>query len=314
MRRGSWHFRAHGYAARCMESPGRTGCHVDRRAAAERVTNRRRKRRTQPARYQLPARIPGHRPRGLGGANARAGPISWPRSGSTFRCAALPCSSKRASIAARSGWSSSRTTSRSGRRSASTSARSCTTCFARAHSRARRRASLLRQVRQRNDDPERHQSGHRQHRGRLRAPQAGRVRDHQDPTDGRPDRDVRRKAMAQFSVNAQRFDPYKNFKFRVKWDGRYVAGVSKVGALKRTTEVVEHREGGDPSTSRKSPAGPSTRPSPWSAASLTTPSSKVGEQGLELRLRPGRGSLAQRFSQGHHHRGLQRGRPAGPRL
>ncbi|MGL4611898.1 MAG: phage tail protein [Trueperaceae bacterium] len=59
--------------------------------------------------------------------------------------------------------------------------------------------------------------------------------------------------MAQFSVNAQRFDPYKNFKFRVKWDGKYVAGVSKVGALKRTTEVVKHREGGDPSSSRKSP-------------------------------------------------------------
>jgi phage tail-like protein len=59
--------------------------------------------------------------------------------------------------------------------------------------------------------------------------------------------------MAQFSVNAQRFDPYKNFKFRVKWDGRYVAGVSKVGALKRSTEMVEHREGGDPSTTRKSP-------------------------------------------------------------
>lgn len=59
--------------------------------------------------------------------------------------------------------------------------------------------------------------------------------------------------MAQFSVNATRFDPYKNFKFRVKWDGRYVAGVSKVGALKRSTEMVEHREGGDPSSSRKSP-------------------------------------------------------------
>ena len=59
--------------------------------------------------------------------------------------------------------------------------------------------------------------------------------------------------MAQFSVNATRFDPYKNFKFRVKWDGRYVAGISKVGGLKRTTEVVKHREGGDPSTSRKSP-------------------------------------------------------------
>ena len=61
--------------------------------------------------------------------------------------------------------------------------------------------------------------------------------------------------MAQFSVNIQpqRFDPYKNFKFKVKWDGRYVAGISKVGALKRTTEVVKHREGGDPSSTRKSP-------------------------------------------------------------
>ena len=59
--------------------------------------------------------------------------------------------------------------------------------------------------------------------------------------------------MAQFTVNAQRFDPYKNFKFRVKWDGKYVAGMSKVSSLKRTTEVVKHREGGDPSTSRKSP-------------------------------------------------------------
>jgi phage tail-like protein len=59
--------------------------------------------------------------------------------------------------------------------------------------------------------------------------------------------------MASFSVNAQRFDPYKNFKFRVKWDGKYVAGVNKVGAFKRTTEVVKHREGGDPSSSRKSP-------------------------------------------------------------
>src|ERR1039458_5414005 len=59
--------------------------------------------------------------------------------------------------------------------------------------------------------------------------------------------------MAEFTVNAHRFDPYKNFKFRVKWDGQYVAGVSKVTGLKRTTEVVKHREGGDPSTSRKSP-------------------------------------------------------------
>ena len=59
--------------------------------------------------------------------------------------------------------------------------------------------------------------------------------------------------MPEFSVNANRFDPYKNFKFRLKWDGRYVAGVSKMTALKRTTEVVRHRHGGDPSSSRKSP-------------------------------------------------------------
>src|SRR5215203_3647034 len=61
--------------------------------------------------------------------------------------------------------------------------------------------------------------------------------------------------MAQFTVNANRFDPYKNFKFRVFWEGvtAPVAGISKVGGLKKTTEVVEHREGGDPSSSRKSP-------------------------------------------------------------
>ena len=59
--------------------------------------------------------------------------------------------------------------------------------------------------------------------------------------------------MPEFTVNPQRFDPYKNFKFRVKWDGKYVAGVSQVSPLIRRTEVIEHREGGDPSTTRKSP-------------------------------------------------------------
>jgi len=59
--------------------------------------------------------------------------------------------------------------------------------------------------------------------------------------------------MAIFSANPQRMDPYKNFKFRLKWDGQYVAGISKMSALKRTTEVVEHRSGGDPSTAHKSP-------------------------------------------------------------
>jgi len=61
-------------------------------------------------------------------------------------------------------------------------------------------------------------------------------------------------AAPQFPVNTHRFDPYKNMKFRIKWDGRYVAGVSKISALKRSTEVVTHREGGDPSTSRVSPS------------------------------------------------------------
>jgi phage tail-like protein len=56
-----------------------------------------------------------------------------------------------------------------------------------------------------------------------------------------------------FEKNAKRIDPYKNFKFRVLWDSKPVLGVSKVSALKRTTEVVKHRDGGDNSTDHKSP-------------------------------------------------------------
>ena len=59
--------------------------------------------------------------------------------------------------------------------------------------------------------------------------------------------------MAQFTVNTNRFDPYKNFKFRVVWDGQAVAGISKVSALKHTIEPVSHRDGGDRSTPRLSP-------------------------------------------------------------
>ena len=66
--------------------------------------------------------------------------------------------------------------------------------------------------------------------------------------------------MPGFTVNAHRFDPYKNFKFRVKWDGRYVAGVNAISALRRTTQVVEYRDGGDPSTVRKSPGRTSFDP------------------------------------------------------
>ena len=59
--------------------------------------------------------------------------------------------------------------------------------------------------------------------------------------------------MASVTGNSSRFDPYTNFKFRVKWDGRYVAGVSKVTGLKRTTDPIQHRHGGEPSTDHKSP-------------------------------------------------------------
>jgi phage tail-like protein len=54
-------------------------------------------------------------------------------------------------------------------------------------------------------------------------------------------------------VRRTRFDPYRNFKFRVKWDGRYVAGVSRMGALRRTTEVIEHREGSGAGSPQKIP-------------------------------------------------------------
>ncbi|MEO7650218.1 MAG: phage tail protein [Bryobacteraceae bacterium] len=72
--------------------------------------------------------------------------------------------------------------------------------------------------------------------------------------------------MAQFTVNTQRLDPYKNFKFRLRWQsdpgGAFapVAGVSKASALKRTTEVVSHREGGDVSTQRHSPGASKFEP------------------------------------------------------
>jgi phage tail-like protein len=66
--------------------------------------------------------------------------------------------------------------------------------------------------------------------------------------------------MAQFTVNTHRFDPYKNFKFRVLWEGRLVAGISKISPLKRSTEVVSHREGNDPSTPRHSPGASKFEP------------------------------------------------------
>ena len=59
--------------------------------------------------------------------------------------------------------------------------------------------------------------------------------------------------MAKFTVNTHRYDPYRNFKFKVRWDGKEVAGLSKCSALKKTTEVVDWREGGESSASHKLP-------------------------------------------------------------
>jgi phage tail-like protein len=68
--------------------------------------------------------------------------------------------------------------------------------------------------------------------------------------------------MAQFTVNAQRIEPYKNFKFLLFFEGRPdpVAGVSKISPLKRTTEVVSHRDGGDLSTPRHAPGASKFEP------------------------------------------------------
>lgn len=66
--------------------------------------------------------------------------------------------------------------------------------------------------------------------------------------------------MARLNASANRFDPYRNFRFKVKWDNAYVAGLTKMGALKRTTEMVEFREAGVNITSRKLPGKSSFAP------------------------------------------------------
>jgi phage tail-like protein len=66
--------------------------------------------------------------------------------------------------------------------------------------------------------------------------------------------------MPQFQVNTQRIDPYKNFKFTVVADRLVVAGVSKVSAIKRTTELVSQRHGGDLSTPRHQPGSSKFEP------------------------------------------------------
>ena len=114
--------------------------------------------------------------------------------------------------------------------------------------------------------------------------------------------------MAEFTVNATRFDPYKAFMFRVKWDGQYVAGLSKMSALKRTTDPVVHREGGDPSHERKSPGK-----TKFDAVTLErgVTHDLAFEAWANLVHSLERADVAEELPQGHRRRRLQRGRPEG---
>jgi len=67
-------------------------------------------------------------------------------------------------------------------------------------------------------------------------------------------------AAPLFNVNAHRYDPYRTFKFQVLIDGNPVAGVKKMGALKKKTEAVKWRSAGDPSHERVLPGGTSYEP------------------------------------------------------
>ena len=121
--------------------------------------------------------------------------------------------------------------------------------------------------------------------------------------------------MAEFTVNASRHDPYKNFKFRVKWDGQYVAGVCKISALRRTTEVVEHREGGDPSMWRKSPGRTQFDPIVLErGVTHDTAFEQWANKVWLLGAPPGAEVGLKDFRKGHRDRPFQRARPARPVL
>jgi phage tail-like protein len=59
--------------------------------------------------------------------------------------------------------------------------------------------------------------------------------------------------MARMNPSTNRFDPYRTFRFKVKWDGQYVAGLTKMGALTRTLESVDFYEAGENLIPRKLP-------------------------------------------------------------
>lgn len=66
--------------------------------------------------------------------------------------------------------------------------------------------------------------------------------------------------MPQFAANPQRLDPYKNFKFQVVLDGNIVPGVTRVGALIRHTQTINHRDGNFPSHLMSAPGATSFDP------------------------------------------------------
>ena len=133
------------------------------------------------------------------------------------------------------------------------------------------RRGLLRQGRLGDDDRDRPGRGRGQHPRRVRAAPPGGVRRREaQPED--PIRRLRRSSWPQFTVNTHRLDPYKNFKFRVKWDNQYVAGLSKMSAIKRSTEAIEWREAGGPSIVRKLPGRTKFEPVTLESGSPTTSS------------------------------------------
>jgi len=63
--------------------------------------------------------------------------------------------------------------------------------------------------------------------------------------------------ILKVDVSSRRIDPYKNYSIRLKWKvgdkWRTVLGASKVSGLKRTTEVVKQRSGGENNRDHKTP-------------------------------------------------------------
>jgi phage tail-like protein len=56
-----------------------------------------------------------------------------------------------------------------------------------------------------------------------------------------------------FPTNASRYDPYKNFKFRVQWDGTDIPGIRHVSGLSRVVQAAEYREGAEPNVVHRTP-------------------------------------------------------------